>query len=786
MDSQEVTGIMEPRQLYQPLPEDAIRLVRLLRGNWRDPLKLDLIITNVSHHYVALSYTWGSGKKNHEAIVDGIVKKIGLNLDCALRTLRSPTKSIILWVDDLCINQQDMAEKSSQVNSMHHIYERAQQVHAYIGNSLDHPRCQSVDPDVLEKVEPFEFPSDDNAAWTIIENSFSELEASGPDSLPPVQRCKCIFGILRALSSPTLAENLSKLELFAGKASATRAEHLQELFEWLRYFVVAPWWARVWIIQEVGAARKLQLTYGKITVPFTMLEAAAQELVGSERRLRKIGSANSKVLDRFVSQVQTICSLRQLHRGESYRQIRQLEYFERGWGSPLLWLLRTFRHRHSSEPRDKIFALSHVLSNMNPGYYDLGIDYSAPISDLFCKVALSIIQQTGILWITARDLASKDRYNLPSWIPDWSYGYHINETDVPLALRLCHNASRVTFVGPDGREDDAVDEAQTPIKFFRKIARSGCKDMKRKHIYKKETTHKFQAGAPFRDVGDMKSTYIYLDWPKRKSRFIHCDSYDAEGIALTKVQHSLKVPSQYCSTVEFVSETIDANLSNISSIIESLEEARYKVFPNDWKNKFFDERLDMIGKVLCFGAVCEDGQMLPRRLEAYDSPNLSLLVLLRLQKATTQTPEEFDAEWKRIYRVKFTSEAMGKCDQCSTSNDRPCQDCLDAVDSMGIPSPAEWRKDSALVALKQTAIRAAPGNCILFTRDGNLALGPPGVQAGDRIYILTGGLCPHILRRRPESNYVQIGYLAFSLIGDCYLDKTPEWAPEKLETIALV
>jgi hypothetical protein len=47
----------------------------------------------------------------------------------ALRYLRKEDEARILWVDAVCINQQDLGERSAQVNKMGGIYRNAAQVY---------------------------------------------------------------------------------------------------------------------------------------------------------------------------------------------------------------------------------------------------------------------------------------------------------------------------------------------------------------------------------------------------------------------------------------------------------------------------------------------------------------------------------------------------------------------------------------------------------------------------------------------------------------------------------
>lgn len=78
--------------------------------------------------YKALSYTWGDGKERSNIYVNGKNLDITLSLATALHHLRSDqVKTLKIWIDQICINQQDDAEKTEQVQLMDRIYRNAEE-----------------------------------------------------------------------------------------------------------------------------------------------------------------------------------------------------------------------------------------------------------------------------------------------------------------------------------------------------------------------------------------------------------------------------------------------------------------------------------------------------------------------------------------------------------------------------------------------------------------------------------------------------------------------------------
>ncbi|KAF2825715.1 hypothetical protein CC86DRAFT_263096, partial [Ophiobolus disseminans] len=58
---------------------------------------------------------------------------ITLNRAATLRHLRLSDCARVLWVDAMCIHQNDSLERGQQMQTMGHIYARAQHVHCWFG-----------------------------------------------------------------------------------------------------------------------------------------------------------------------------------------------------------------------------------------------------------------------------------------------------------------------------------------------------------------------------------------------------------------------------------------------------------------------------------------------------------------------------------------------------------------------------------------------------------------------------------------------------------------------------
>ncbi|KAG9191419.1 hypothetical protein G6011_09507 [Alternaria panax] len=78
--------------------------------------------------YDALSYAWGTLPPSIECICDGNMILLRENLASALEYLRLPQDGRYIWIDFLCINQDDLDEKAVQIPRMKNIYSKASTV----------------------------------------------------------------------------------------------------------------------------------------------------------------------------------------------------------------------------------------------------------------------------------------------------------------------------------------------------------------------------------------------------------------------------------------------------------------------------------------------------------------------------------------------------------------------------------------------------------------------------------------------------------------------------------
>lgn len=194
---------------YGSLAANEIRLIEIFPGS--DVADIECRIFHQSltasdiPEYIALSYCWGNTVLDHEIHAPQIIP-VTLSLHAALVRLRRDRETelpVLVWADAVCIDQENIPERNSQVLQMRHVYEKAAVVAVYLGEEAENS----------------------DLVYELITNFIEERERLGE-----WVKDKC-----------SLVPDLRR----SGRHS----------WQALRAFLRRPWFTRLWVIQEVVSTR---------------------------------------------------------------------------------------------------------------------------------------------------------------------------------------------------------------------------------------------------------------------------------------------------------------------------------------------------------------------------------------------------------------------------------------------------------------------------------------------------------------------------------------------------
>lgn len=190
-------------------PHD-LRACELLPGNEDEDVHIKLYHQPLSalKECEALSYEWGSQFKDNIIYCDGKILKVTRNLMVALKRLRNrkppSSESRLLWIDAVCINQQDADEVPKQILIMSDIYANAKRVLVWIGEEKTLTReAFGIFPVLAMYYEKSVWPLgefDENNDWRIIRQSSILVDG---DRIEQLTQEECWPSVLELLTSRT-------------------------------------------------------------------------------------------------------------------------------------------------------------------------------------------------------------------------------------------------------------------------------------------------------------------------------------------------------------------------------------------------------------------------------------------------------------------------------------------------------------------------------------------------------------------------------------------------------
>ncbi|KAF2494135.1 HET-domain-containing protein [Lophium mytilinum] len=379
-----------PSYEYQSLEPGDIRLLQLLPPNPRvqnDPIRFHIVHTSFARcnildsffSYEALSYVWG-GSRTDPVYCNNREILVTPNLVSALSRLRKtmskyPVFHRTLWVDSICINQNDVLERGHQVRLMRDIYSHASRVIIWLGRS--------------RKVED---------CLTRIKHADLEL--------------------------------LSQNHIDRRSGARYRADWVisaAKIFD-------QPWFQRVWVIQEIVFAAKTIVLNGTASIVWDQLVNVAVEgkqspHVSAAQRMRCDAVLGIECLRNQIREDGRSKSDLQLHSGSGYQSVLSERLkpaltsgtFDR-LPKDLLELAELFRSYSATDPRDKIYAILGLALALGTDRLasHIDADYDLGTEDLFLGFARLVMSGPNALRLLRNlDGPREQPPGLPSWVPDW-------------------------------------------------------------------------------------------------------------------------------------------------------------------------------------------------------------------------------------------------------------------------------------------------------------------------------------------------------------------------------
>lgn len=171
-----------------------------------------------------------------------------------------------LWTDFLCINQDSIQEKDEQISRMGEIYSNARQTIAWLGRS--DPSPSQIQPQESVEHHMSEIPialKRPPLLWESLQRLFESSQRCWTNWMRRV-RYADVHSEIWVREGLKLVDVLK--ELLSQVSEAVRFRYNPWITAAVDKVLSLDYWKRVWIVQEVALAKKVELRYGDTTLDF--------------------------------------------------------------------------------------------------------------------------------------------------------------------------------------------------------------------------------------------------------------------------------------------------------------------------------------------------------------------------------------------------------------------------------------------------------------------------------------------------------------------------------------
>ena len=378
--------------IYQPLNFDKpeIRILKLAAAADKGLgifCSLETVSLDDEVNYEALSYVWGTEPPSHQIHINGQAFSVRPNLHMALQRLRSTSTPRLLWIDAICIDQDNITERNHQVSRMRDIYARALRVLVWLGPS---------DIEIDEAIDAFSYPG---IAGRLRRESLTQSPLHLPNSPNFGMEKRYEIRYDEGVARSDLADLLPTDIDFLGR------QVISFTSRGLKGILRKPWWSRVWVVQEYIMARSPPLAcIGESWVPWDVIFRILMFVT-----TRRIVDNDTAFEDMSASTLLNIGYICQDWDVGSRPTIKENVSFEQ-------YLAQT-AERAATDARDKVFALIGLVPEVRERF---NIDYALPTKLVFQKAMIEVFRSSrdmSILQFASRNKVATD---LPSWCVDFS------------------------------------------------------------------------------------------------------------------------------------------------------------------------------------------------------------------------------------------------------------------------------------------------------------------------------------------------------------------------------
>ncbi|KAI1130854.1 heterokaryon incompatibility protein-domain-containing protein [Nemania abortiva] len=393
---------------YTPLKQGQIRLLQPPTN--ADDVSWSLITVSLHERdFDALSYTWGDQSCRCSFICNDQEFLISQNLKSALPYLATRDSFLPIWIDAVCINQSDEAEKYAQIPRMHNVYRRAVQVWVWLGDG------QAYNPEVVHEAI-----------------SLLPLIGGLRDELS-----------MHSTFKPGITPHSKGLPSFASPC-----------WRIIHELSMNPWLSRLWVVQEVALARRVRILYGTNEISWEVLGTVSQcpSLIAS--RMAKADGQKAPLFEIRADNRHNLFYVREYMENQIH------------WTERLLHMVQLVYRNLCSDPRDRIFGILGFAAEHELDQMGLRSDMTiVKLYTTFTHFLLKNNSPTNKDWWRLLEKATfvRKRPGLPSWCPDYysladpAAGPHIELEDPFTWGGSCpYHASINTDVAEQGENPNVI------------------------------------------------------------------------------------------------------------------------------------------------------------------------------------------------------------------------------------------------------------------------------------------------------------------------------------------